>query len=358
MVSNVIREAIEKIVMGLSLSYQEAYSSMEEIMSGKATPTQIAAFLTALRIRGETVEEIIAFANAMRNFCCKISLKVRGRFIDICGTGGDKIKTFNISTTSAFVIAGAGVQVAKHGNRSFTSKCGSADVLENLGLNLNAPQENVKKAIEEVGIGFIFAPLFHPAMRHAASPRREIGIRTIFNILGPLANPAMPPTQVIGVCEASLVEKIAHVLKSLGLEEAMVMHGLDGLDEISTVGKTLISWLKEDKIKIFEATPADFGVKKASIEDVLGASPEDNAEILFKILFSCLKAGDPKRDIVAVNAAAGIIVGGKADDFKYGVELAQESIDSGAAYRKLKDLIKLYEGSRLEKIEELERKYG
>jgi len=357
-VSRVIREAIEKAVMGLNLSYQEACKSMEEIMSGKATPSQIASFLTALRMKRETVEEIIALTTVMRGFCLRINPKVRGRLIDTCGTGGDKIKTFNISTASAFVVAGAGIPVAKHGNRSFTSRCGSADVLECLGLNLNVQHDIVERAIEEVGVGFIFAPLFHPAMKYAAAPRREIGIRTVFNILGPLANPAMPSAQVIGVCEAGLIEKIANVLKSLGSREAMVVHGLDGLDEISTVGKTLISWLKEDEIKTLEVTPADFGVEKANIEDILGEGPEDNAETIFKILFGYLKAGDPKRDIVAVNAAAGIIVGGGADDFKHGVELAQESIDSGAAYRKLKDLIKFYEGSSLEKIEEFERKYG
>jgi anthranilate phosphoribosyltransferase len=353
-----IREAIEKAVMELNLSYQEAYKSMEEIMSGEATPSQIAAFLTALRMKGETIEEIIAFATAMRSFCCRISPKVKGRLIDTCGTGGDKIKTFNISTAAAFVVAGAGIPVAKHGNRSFTSRCGSADVLECLGLNLNVPHEVVERSIREVGIGFIFAPSFHSAMKYAAAPRREIGIRTVFNILGPLANPAMPSAQVIGVCEAGLVKKIAHALKGLGLEEAIVVHGLDGLDEISTVGNTLIAWLKEDDIKTFEVTPTNFGVKRTSIEYILGTSPEENAETLFKILFGCLKAGDPKKDVVSVNAAAGIIVGGVADDFEYGVELAQEAIDSGAAYMKLKSLIKFYEGSNLEKIEELEKKYG
>lgn len=358
MVRILIRESIEKFVMGLNLSYQEAYESMKEMMSGEATPSQIAAFLTALRMKGETVEEIVAFAEAMRSFCHKITPKVKGRLVDTCGTGGDKIKTFNISTTAAFVIAGAGIPVAKHGNRSVTSKSGSADVLERLGLNLNVSHETVEKVIEQLGVGFVFAPMFHPAMKHAACPRREIGIRTIFNILGPLTNPATSSAQVVGVYEAGLVEKIAHVLKGLGLHEAMVVHGLDGLDEISTVGRTLIAWLKEGEIKTFEVTPTSLGVERADVECIVGTSPEENAEITFKILYGCVKAGDPKRDIVVVNAAAGIIVGGMADDFKYALELAQESIDSGTSYKKLKELIKFYNGSRLDKLEELERKYG
>jgi anthranilate phosphoribosyltransferase len=358
MVKSVILESIEKLVMRLNLPYQEAYESMKEIMSGEATPSQIAAFLTALRIKGETVEEIVAFSEAMRSFCNKINPKVRGRLVDTCGTGGDKIKTFNISTTAAFVITGASIPVAKHGNRSITSKCGSADVLERLGLNLNVSYETVEKAVEKLGVGFMFAPMFHPAMKHAAGPRREIGIRTVFNILGPLTNPAMSSAQVIGVYDAGLVEKIAYVLKGLGLHEAMVVHGLDGLDEISTVGRTLIAWLREGEIKTIEVTPKSLGVEMTNVECIVGTSPEESAETTFKILFGHMKAGDPKRDIVVVNAAAGIIVGGMADDFKYASELAQESIDSGAAYGKLKGLIKFYNASRPEKLEELERKYG
>ncbi|MCX8177880.1 MAG: anthranilate phosphoribosyltransferase [Candidatus Bathyarchaeota archaeon] len=353
-----IREAIENLVCGRNLSYREAFESMKEIMSGEATPSQIAAFLTALRMKGETVEEIMAFATVMKSFCRKISPRVSGRLVDTCGTGGDRIKTFNVSTAAAFVVAGAGVPVAKHGNRSVTSRSGSADVLEHLGLNLNVPPETVEKAIEQVGVGFMFAPMFHPAMKHAASTRREMGIRTVFNILGPLTNPAMANAQVIGVYDAGLVEKIAHVLKGLGLQEAMVVHGLDGLDEISTVGETLIAWLREGEINTFKVTPKRLGVKKADIEHIVGTSPEESAETTFKILYGCLKAGDPKRDLVAVNAAAGIIVGGMAEDFNYALELAQESIDSGAAYNKLEELIKFYDKSRINKLEELKRRYG
>ncbi|MCS7115859.1 MAG: anthranilate phosphoribosyltransferase [Nitrososphaerota archaeon] len=353
-----IRESIGKLVNGCNLSYDEACNVMKEIMSGKATSAQIASFLTALRMKGETIEEIIAFATVMRDFCCRIHPKVRGRLVDTCGTGGDKIKTFNVSTTAAFVVAGAGISVAKHGNRSVTSKSGSADVLRCLGLNLNVEPKIVEKAIENINIGFIFAPIFHPAIKYTIDARVEIGIRTVFNILGPLTNPAFVDAQLLGVYDINLVEKIAHVLKGLGLKEAMVVHGLDGLDEISTVGKTLIAWLKNGEVKTFEVEPEDLGVKKTTIENILETGPEGSVETTFKILYGCVKAGDPKRDLVVVNAAAGIIVGGMADDFSYGVELANRSIESGAAYKKLKELIKFYDGSNPEKLEELESKYG
>jgi anthranilate phosphoribosyltransferase len=353
-----IKEGIEKLVEKRDLTCNEASEIMKEIMSGNATPAQIAAFITALRMKGETIEEITAFAKVMKDFCHKIHPKIHSRLIDTCGTGGDKIKTFNISTTSAFVVAGAEIAIAKHGNRSVTSKCGSADVLENLGLNLNVTPKTVEEAIEKVGIGFMFAPAFHPAMKHAIGPRREIGIRTVFNVLGPLTNPANADAQVIGVYSASLVEKVAGVLKHLGLKEAMVVHGLDGLDEISTTGKTLIAWLKNGEIKILEKTPEDFGVRKAVPDEIKGANPEESAELTFKIINGHISKDDPRRTIAVVNAAAGIIVGGKADDFHYGIELAQESIESGAAYKKLKALIEAYDGSNPSKLEELESKYG
>jgi anthranilate phosphoribosyltransferase len=353
-----IREVIEKLVNGHNLSYQEAYEAMREIMSGAATQAQIGAFLTALRMKGETIEEITAFATAMRSLCNRINPKVRGRLVDTAGTGGDNIKTFNVSTAAAFIIAGAGVPVAKHGNRSVTSKSGSADVLESLGLNLNVKPETVERAIEEVGIGFMFAPAFHPAMKHAAGPRREIGIRTVFNILGPLTNPASAKAQVLGVYDCSLVEKMAHVLRNLNVEEAMVVHGLEGLDEISVIGETLTSWLRNGEIKTFKMRPEDLGFKRASARDIAGTSPIESAEILFKILYGLTEKGDAKRDMVVANAAAGIIVGGEADDFAYAIELAQESIESGKAYEKLKGLIRFYEGSKPSKIEEFEAKYG
>ncbi|MEM3551293.1 MAG: anthranilate phosphoribosyltransferase [Candidatus Bathyarchaeia archaeon] len=353
-----IQMVIQKLVEKRDLKYAEACEAMRAIMAGDATQSQIASFLTALRMKGETIEEISAFASTMMEFCRKIKPKVNGRLVDTCGTGGDKLKTFNISTAAAFVAAGAGVAIAKHGNRSVTSKCGSADVLENLGVNLNVKLETVEKAIENIGIGFMFAPAFHPAMKNVAHVRKELGIRTVFNILGPLANPACANARIIGVYEASLVDKIVMVLKRLNIEEAMVCHGLDGLDEISTIGKTLIAWLRNGEIKTLEVTPENFGIRNARPEEIGGTSPEESAELTFKILYGILKERNPKRDIVLVNAAAAIIVGGKAEDYGYAMELARESIESGSAYKKLKDLLHCYEGSSLLKLEELEVKYG
>ena len=352
-----IKEGIQKLTDGTNLTHEESQETMKEIMSGKATCAQIAAFLTALRMKGETVEEITAFAEAMKEYCRRIYPRVEGRLVDTCGTGGDKTKTFNISTTAAFVVAGAGVAVAKHGNRSVSSKSGSADVLERLGLNINMEPEAVEKAIEKVGIGFMFAPVFHPAMKFAVDPRRELGIRTVFNVLGPLTNPADANAQLLGVYDRKLTEPLAHALKNLGCEEAMVVHGLDGLDEISTIGKTVISWLKENEVTTMETTPKDFGVKLARLEDVKGTTPDESAEITFKILSGCCDTKDPKREIVLVNGVAGIVVGGKAENFGYGIEMARESIDSGAAYKKLKALVKASSGDT-SKLEELELKYG
>ncbi len=352
-----IRLHIQKLVEGSSLTAEESMDTMKEIMSGNATNAQIAAFLTALRMKGETVEELTAFAKVMRENCHRIHPNITGRLVDTCGTGGDKIKTFNISTAAAFVTAGAGIAIAKHGNRSVTSQSGSADVLEKLGLNLNLEPEAVQSTVEQVGIGFMFAPAFHPAMKYAVEPRREIGIRTVFNILGPLTNPASANAQLLGVYDHKLTVPLAYALKNLGCEEAMVVHGLDGLDEISTIGKTCISWLKEGEVAEIETVPSDFGVKQAEINSIKGMSPEENAEALFRILNGYGAADDPKTDIVLVNSAAGIILGGKADDFSYGMELARESIGSGAAYKKLKALISASHGN-LSKLEELELKYG
>jgi anthranilate phosphoribosyltransferase len=353
----VIRDGIEKLVGETDLSYQEAQEIMKEIMSGKATSAQIAAFLTALRMKGESVDEITAFTKVMKEYCRQIHPRVEKRLVDTCGTGGDRIKTFNISTTAAFVAAGAGVAVAKHGNRSVTSKSGSADVLERLGLNLNLEPKAVEKVIERVGIGFMFAPAFHPAMKYAIGPRRELGIRTVFNVLGPLTNPADANAQLLGVYDRKLTEPLAYSLKNLGCREAMVVHGLDGLDEISTIGKTVISWLREDKVTTLETVPKDFDVKLARPEDIKGTTPEESAEITFGILNGCCDASDPKRNIVLVNGAAGIIVAGKTEDFGYGMELARESIYSGAAIKKLKALVKASNGN-ISKLEELESKYG
>jgi anthranilate phosphoribosyltransferase len=352
-----IREGIQKLIDGANLPFEEAQGIMREVMSGEATNAQIAAFLAALRMKGETVEELIAFATVMREHCRRIQPQVQGRLVDTCGTGGDKIKTFNISTAAAFVVAGAGVAIAKHGNRSVTSKSGSADVLERLDLNLKMEPETVQATIEQVGVGFMFAPAFHPAMKYAVQPRREISIRTVFNVLGPLTNPASANAQLLGVYDSELTEPMAYALKKLGCEEAMVVHGVDGLDEISTVGRTAIAWLKEGEVATMEIAPKDFGVKQARIADIKGTTLDESAEILYKILSNQCPADDPKTEIVLVNSAAGIIVGGKAEDFDYGMAVARKSIESGAAYKKLKALISA-SGGDLSKLEELESKYG
>ena len=350
-----IREGIQKIIQGYDLTFEESSEIMKEVMTGKATNSQTAALLTALRMKGESVEELIAFAQVMRGAACQIHPKVQGRLVDTCGTGGDNVKTFNVSTAAAFVIAGAGIPVAKHGNRSVTSKSGSADVLEKMGLNLNLKPAMVEKIIEKVGIGFMFAPSFHPAMKYAAEPRKEIGIRTVFNILGPLTNPANADAQVLGVYDAKLVSVIANALNRLGCKEAMVVHGLDGLDEISTVGKTAIAYLKENNVVQTEWIPSDFGIQKAKISDLQVFSSQESAQAILKVL-NGKHPIDPKTEMVLVNSAAGIIVGGKASDFTEGIGIAKESIGSGAAYAKLKELIEASNGT-LQKLEELEAKY-
>jgi anthranilate phosphoribosyltransferase len=349
-----IRENIQTLVEGESLSFDESRQVMNEIMTGQATNAQIGAFLTALRMKGETAEELVAFSQVMREHCFKISPKVEGRLVDTCGTGGDEIKTFNISTASAFVVAGVGASIAKHGNRAITSKSGSADALERLGFNLNMQPTDVEKAIEQTGIGFLFAPAFHPAMKYAALPRKEVGIRTIFNLLGPLTNPASANAQLLGVYDKKLIEPLAKALRSLGCEEAMVIHGLDGLDEISTSSKTIIAHLKMGQIVAKEVAPKDFGVKKVDAKLLQGSSPDENATTLFNILSGRIPEDDPKVEVVLVNSAAGLIVGNRADDFSDGMELARESIRSGLAYKKLKALIKASKGD-LDKLEGMEK---
>ncbi|NLB76052.1 MAG: anthranilate phosphoribosyltransferase [Crenarchaeota archaeon] len=349
-------EGIQKLIEGQDLTFQESGDIMTEVISGKATSSQTAAFLTALRMKGEVVDEIIAFASVMKSCCRQINPRVQGRLVDIVGTGGDKLKTFNISTTASFVIAGAGIPVAKHGNRSVTSKSGSADVLENLGLNIALEPQAIELIIEQVGVGFMFAPIFHPAMKYVAESRREIGIPTIFNILGPLTNPASASGQIVGVYDVKLVEQMSYALQRLGCQEAIVVHGLDGLDEISTVGKTVIAHLKDGIIKVEEYAPSDFGFKQAQAGNLQCASAEESAETLFKIL-TAKETGTAKSDIVLLNAAAGIIVAGKAAGFKDALQSAHRSIASGAAYRKLKALVQA-SGGNPSKLEELEKKYA
>jgi anthranilate phosphoribosyltransferase len=348
-----IREAIQLLVDRKDLPFELAQQSMREIMAGEATPSQIGAFLTSLRMKGEAIDEITALAMVMRENAVRISPHVNGRTVDTCGTGGDRLKTFNVSTAAALVAAGAGVAVAKHGNRSVTSKCGSADVLEAVGVNLNVAPITVQKAIEQVGIGFMFAPAFHPAMKNAIVPRREIGIRTVFNILGPLTNPANANAQVLGVYNSKLVEPIAQVLLKLGTEEAMVVHGVEGLDEISTIGKTKLAWLKNGQVTRMEITPQDLNLKQAQPNEISGFDIDQNAKLLVNIVNGKETGNSTRLQMVLANAAAAIVVGGKADELAYGVEAGEEAIASGRAYEKLKQLIELTNGdeSKLERIE-------
>lgn len=350
-----ICEGIQKLIEQTSLSFEESTQMMREIMTGKATNAQTAAFLTALRFKGESVEELIAFATVMKSHSRQIHPHVNTRLVDTCGTGGDKVKTFNVSTAAAFVIAGTDISVAKHGNRAVTSKSGSADVLEKLGLNLDMTPEEVQNAIEKVGVGFLFAPAFHPAMKFAAQPRREIGIRTVFNLLGPLTNPASANSQLLGVYDPKMVTSLANALNKLGCEEAMVVHGLDGLDEISTLGISTIAWLKHNQVTQLQTTPKVFGVRKAHPEELKVSTPEESAEAIFRVL-NGVEMADAKSEMVLVNSAAGMIVGGKAEDFKEGMQVAKESIVSGKAYAKLKALVYV-SGGNLQKLEELEAKY-
>lgn len=348
-----IREAIQLLADRKDMPFELAQQSMREIMAGEATAAQIGAFLTALRMKGETVDEITALALVMRENAVRINPHVNGRTVDTCGTGGDRLKTFNVSTAAALVASGAGVPIAKHGNRSVTSKCGSADVLEAVGVNLNAPPSVVQGAIEQVGIGFMFAPAFHPAMKNAVVPRREIGIRTVFNILGPLTNPANAQAQVLGTYDANLVEPMAKVLAKLGAEEALVVHGMDGLDEISTVGKTKVAWLKDGGISTNEISPQDLNLKQARPNEISGFDIEQSAKLLVNILNGEESELSTRRQMVLANAAAAIVVGEKADDLASGVEAADASITSGKAYGKLKQLIEFTKGddSKLERIE-------
>jgi anthranilate phosphoribosyltransferase len=332
-----IREAIDKLVNRDNLSEAATVDVMNQIMTGEATPLQVASFLTALRMKGETVEEITGAARVMRAKAHRVQVGSKN-VLDTCGTGGDQKGTFNISTTSAFVVAGAGIDVAKHGNRSVSSQSGSADVLAALGVKVDAPKERVEVCIQKIGIGFLFAPLLHEAMKYAVQPRRDIGIRTIFNLLGPLTNPAMARFQIIGLYSGELVAMIAHVLKNLGSQRAMVVHGLDGLDEISLCGPTKVAELRDGQINEYEIRPESLGLKTCRLEDLHGGSAEESALIVRGILEG--QTG-PARDVVLLNSGAALYVGGKAETLAHGMRLAAESIDSGAAKRKLQQLAEM-----------------
>lgn len=328
-----LKFAIDKVIKNENLTEEEMIRAMDIIMEGKATPAQIGGLLIGLRMKGETLEEITGSAKVMRDKALNLSIQ-NDYAIDTCGTGGDGGNTFNVSTAAAFVAAAAGVVVVKHGNRSVSSKCGSADVLEKLGVNINLQPDEVQKCVDKLNIGFMFAPNFHKAMKHAVGPRRELGVRSIFNLLGPLTNPAGAKGQVLGVFDENLTPVIAGVLKELDVERGMVIHGLDGLDEITVTDKTKVSELKDGKINTYFIDPRDFQIPLAKKDELSGGEPEENAEIILKILKGETGA---RRNMVLMNAGAAIYVGKKADSLKEGIEKAKEVIDTGLALKKLND---------------------
>lgn len=332
-----IQDYVNKLSSGKDLDYDESKSLISEIMSGRVEEIQIISVLTALNTKGESIDEITAFAEIMREKAAKIEPKINGLLTDNCSTGGAKLKVFNISTISAFVAAGAGVPMAKHGNRSNTSLSGSADLVESLGANLELEPKDVEKIIEKVGFGFLFAPKFHPAMKHAIGARRKMGVKTVFNILGPLTNPANVKAQVLGVFSEELLGLLTPVLKNLGVKNAMVVYGIDDLCEISTIGKTKVAEFRNNgDIKYYEISPEDFGIERANIQDIADVNPEESAKIT-KAIFQGEKG--PKRDIILLNSAATIYVGEKAETLEQGIKIAEESIDSGKAHAKLKEYI-------------------
>ncbi len=344
-----IQEAIARVVAGHHLSQEAMRGIMEAIVDGRATPAQIASLLTALRMKGETVDEVTAAARVLRERSTPIPWRKPGRagatgtagthdavLLDTCGTGGDQSRSFNISTASAFVIAGAGVAVAKHGNRSVSSSCGSADVCEALGIDLHLPPERVGECIRVYGIGFLFAPALHPAMKHALTPRKEIAIRTLFNLLGPLTNPAGATAQVVGVYQKDLTRLLAEALGRLGCLRAFVVHGGDGMDEITTTAETFYCELREGQLREGVLHPTEFGIPRASPEDLLGGTAQENARFILEVLSG--KTG-PKRDVVLLNAAAGLYTAGAARDISEGIDKAAQSIDKGLALEKLRALV-------------------
>lgn len=331
-----IREGLAKIVRRQDLDETEMTQIMTEVMSGEATDAQIGALMAALATKGETFAELAGAARAMRRKAVRINASA-STVVDTCGTGGDAKHTFNISTTAAFVVAGCGVTVAKHGNRSITSKCGSADLLEALGVRLDVAPEIVEEAVQEIGIGFLFAPLFHGAMRHAATARKEVGIRSIFNMLGPLTNPAGANCQLLGVFAPELTEMFAQALRLLGARTALVVHGHDGLDEISMCAPTRVSELRDGLLRTYDINPEQLLGRQADPEDMVGGDPAVNAGITRRILEG---EKGPKRDVVVVNTAGALIAAGKAKDFRDGVQQAEASIDSGAAEAKLDALVR------------------
>ena len=332
-----IKEAIEKAVNKNDLREAEMMVAMEEIMEGIATPAQIAALITALRMKGETVEEVTGAARIMRQKASRVNACAT-TIVDTCGTGGDSLGTFNISTTTAFVVAAAGIVVAKHGNRAVSSGCGSADVLEALGVNIGVGQEMVEECIQQIGIGFLFAPKLHGAMKYAIGPRREIGIRTIFNMLGPLTNPAGATAQLLGVYDPKLTEMFADVLKNMGTKRAFVVHGLDGLDEVTITGETRVAELKDGIVQTYNINPMDYFGRIDPLSAIRGGDPTVNAQITRDVLSG---ENGACRNVVLINAALAIVAGEKAENIKDGIKVAAECIDSGAAVKKLQALIEM-----------------
>jgi anthranilate phosphoribosyltransferase len=342
-----ITDALHRIVTHReNLTREEARAVMDSVLRGEASEAQIGAFLVALSMKGETVEEIVGFAQAIRaaatalplykDHALDVSGTERDALVDTCGTGGDASGTFNVSTATALVVAGSGVRVAKHGNRSVTSQCGSADVVEALGVNLSIPIARVAACLESVGIAFLFAPAMHAAMKYVQPTRRELRLRTVFNLLGPLTNPANASAQVVGVYSKSLVEKLAQALSQLGLERALVVHGEDGLDEITISGVTKIAEVRDGRVRVYEVTPEEFGLRRARLSEISGGDALTNAEIIRRILEG---ERSPRRDIILLNAGAALVAAGRVDTIVEGVPVAAQSIDSGSARAKLEALI-------------------
>jgi anthranilate phosphoribosyltransferase len=336
-------DLLEKLTQHQDLTSGEAATAMHEVMEGRATPSQLAALLAALVMKGERPAEIVGFAQTMREHAVKLSEPV-GDVFDTCGTGGDRSGTFNISSAAAIIVAACGVRVAKHGNRSVSSCCGSADVFEQLGVNLAAPPASVERSLREAGIAFFFAPMFHPSMKHAAQTRRDLGIRTAFNLLGPLTNPAGASRQLVGVPKPELTELMAHALRLLGTRRAWVVHGAEGIDEISIAGYTKVAECRDGAVHTFYIHPSEFGVSKGTVGELKGGDARVNAEIVGGVL-----AGQkgPARDVVLLNAGAALFVAGAVDSVRHGVRRAAEAIDSGAARRTLDTMVRLSQAEAL-----------
>ncbi|GMQ65290.1 anthranilate phosphoribosyltransferase [Vallitalea maricola] len=331
-----IRDAVNKIKSGFDLSQSEMMDCVEKIMTGKVSDTLIASFLTAMTIKGETIEEITGGAKVLRKKAVPVNLN-NLYTVDTCGTGGDGFSTYNISTATSIVIAAVGIPVVKHGNRSVSSNCGSADVLEALGINIDLTPEQSELMVRDIGICFLFAPKYHQTMKYVAPVRKELGFRTIFNILGPLANPAKAKAQIVGVYDENMMDKIAHVLSNLGVERALVVHGKDGLDELTITCDSKVTELNNKSIRTYEIDPCMYGIEKAKMQDITGGTAQENGEIIRKLLDGEKGA---KRDILMLNAGATIYVAGKADSFEKGINIAEEIIDSGKARLKLEEFVR------------------